>query len=284
MTSRPDFPLFNELVVETIGSCNRTCPSCLRQSYPRDSETTLLPLLRTVETQVGRGEKMPAELFRSIVDQSSHLGFIGKVVLQFFNEPLLDDRIVDLAAYVREQLPQSQLVACTNADLLDQDLAAKLDSVFHGLNVSLYMPEDRQRRRRAEIRSMFSKCRLVFRGGLHGVTHFSPAPELASSVERARDQPCTAFNRMLIVNATGDVSFCCEDVAADFGLGNVRDIGLREIWFGQRNREIVEKLSRPGGRRELAYCANCPRPERGSGRRRKFRVNDLERSLADSEH
>lgn len=274
------FPLFNDLNIETIGSCNRTCPSCLRQSHPKAREHKALPLLRTVEHEVGKGEKLPEEVFRSVVDQAADLGFAGKVVLQFFNEPFLDDRLPLLGAYVRTRLPESQLVACSNADFLTTERAKAVDGIFHKLNVSLYMPKARKLRRRAEVRAMFSKTKLEFRGGMHVVTHYSPDEGLERAIENVKDQPCTFFSRMLIVTASGDVAYCCEDVAAEFGLGNVKNKTLREIWYSEKNQKLTADLSKPGGRLRHPYCASCPRPETGMGRRKRFLVHDLERKLA----
>lgn len=273
------FPLFNQLVIETIGSCNRTCPSCLRQSYPEARSSKSLPLLRTVETGVSQGVKLETEVFESLIDQSAALGFRGLVTLQFFNEPLLDDRLVDLGLYVRAKLPKSKRTFCSNGDLITPELAAEIDGVFHQINLSLYMPQAKQEARREWLRSLFKKTHLNFRHGIHFMTHFSPGPGLEEAVHAFQGQPCTLFDRWLIVNATGDVSYCCEDVNADFGLGNIKDTPVKEIWFGDRNRHLVRTLRHAGGRKKLPYCASCPRPERGRGRRPEFRVHDLEKKL-----
>jgi hypothetical protein len=53
---------------------------------------------------------------------------------------------------------------------------------------------------------------------------------------------------------------CCEDMGGNFELGNVRDQCLRDLWFNARHQQLVRQLQRPGGRRGLAYCENCPRP------------------------
>lgn len=253
--------LFSHLVVETAGACNRTCTSCLRQSYPRGGAT--LPLLRTVQHQVGASELMPEPLFERIVDEAAELAFRGLVTLQFFNEPLLDVRLGRLGRYVKEQLPGSPLWICSNADLLTEARAAELDGVFDQINVALYLPRHRQPQREQLLRSWFRTTRLKFTHGEHVVTHHSPGAALDRLVERVIERPCTQFNGMLIINWDGTVSHCCDDVAGDFALGNVHDLSISDVWFGARNLEIVAALSRPGGRREFAYCRSCPR--RGHG-------------------
>ena len=266
--------LFNHLIIETAGACNRTCGSCLRQTHPK-REGTVIPLLRTVQHKPGRSELMPQELFVKIVGEAAELGFKGRVTLQFFNEPLLDERLVDLAEHVRVMLPQSPLWMCSNMDLMTKELAARLDGVLNRINVALYMPADKQSARERLLRSWFSKTNLFFTQGVHVVTHHSPSEQLSELISKVIDQTCRHYNRMLIVNWDGSISHCCEDVAAEFALGNLADMSVSDFWFGERNKHLVSTLSQPGGRREFDYCSSCPREGSGGLEARAARVEQI---------
>lgn len=249
--------LFNHLVVETIGSCNRTCSTCLRQSYPEELRTDK-HRERTVEHKIGEGLKLPTETFLSVLDQAASLGFKGRTTLQFYNEPLLDDRFVELLHEARARL-RGTLTFCTNADLMTPEIAADIDGIADEILVALYMPQRRQTARAKELNAMFSKTRLKFTGGTHVTTHFSPRPNLVRLTKKHAKQPCTTYNRMFIVTASGEVAHCCDDYVGHFDLGNVRDTPIRELWFGERYRALVGTLSKPGGRQAYEYCKVCPR-------------------------
>ncbi len=247
----------DQLVVETSGGCNRRCPGCLRQSYPTPNQS--LPLLRTVRQRIGTSELMPENLFRKIFEEAAKLGFHGRVTLQFFNEPLLDERLEHLGRIVKGLLPYSPLLICSNADLMTPERAASLDGLFDQINIALYMPRQRQTKRELELLSWFKTTRLNFTKGDHVVTHHSASPDLEQVVAEVVDRPCTLYNRWLIVNWDGTVSHCCDDISGIFDLGNLKDLSMREVWFGSRNRELVRTLSRAGGRRSFDYCRCCPR-------------------------
>lgn len=253
--------LFRLLGVETIGSCNRTCTSCLRQSYPSDGKS--LPLGRTVETKVGRGAKMPTETFKSIVDQASALGFSGVFLATFYNEPLLDERLPELLRYVQANLKCSNLMFNTNCDLMTPEVAKQLDWAGLEINIALYMPHARRPARERELRGMFRRATLRFRSAAHSVMPFAPLETLDQFVRAVIDQPCRVPNEDFYISNNGAVCRCCADVNADFDLGNVNTDSLEELWFGQKNRQLMATLSKPGGRKNYALCSVCPRPYGG---------------------
>lgn len=255
--------MFTHLILETIGACNRTCTSCLRQSHP-DSTKARLPLLRTVQHQVGYSpDIMSEDLFYSIIDQTKSLGFKGKITLQFFNEPLLDSRLETFAQHIRTALPDSQLWVCSNADLLTRSRALGMDGLFHRINVALYMPPSRQQTREAAIRSWFKKTEVNFTKGVHLVTHFSPSASLTDLIESASGQACTTFLDTFIVNWNGEVSYCCDDVKGEFQLGNLSKQSIHEIWYSEKNQSLNRDLSFPGGRLKYDFCKSCPRVDKG---------------------
>jgi hypothetical protein len=224
--------MFEELVIETQGTCNRACPTCLRQS-------------------VSRGEgRMDAVTVKDLIDQATAMGFRGWLCLQFFNEPLLDDRLAEFGRHARGRF--REVFANTNGDLLTEGLAGALDGALDRLHVALYGPGKDERRER--YAGWFRETKLTFTDGRHVVTHGWPTARPQAG------KPCLRECRMrLIVGWDGGMRLCCEDIDGRFALGNVRDVPLRGLWFGDRHREIVEALGRPGGRLAFPYCAECPR-------------------------
>lgn len=235
--------LFKTLVIETEATCNRACPTCLRQTYPKP---------------ISYKGRMPTDMVYSIIDQAVRLDFHGRLCLQFFNEPLLDPRVGSFAAYAKTKT-FSEVMVNTNGDLLLAQ-AVGLDGVFDRLHVALY-GDNREIRKRAVLDS-FKDTRTTFTSGQHFVTHYSPFSNLQETIDSCRDQPCryNVQDRMIIAH-TGEMRLCCEDIGGEWDLGNLNDNSLKRLWFGHRHAAIVKKLSKPGGR-VYPYCQICPCQDR----------------------
>ena len=245
--------IFDNLEIETSGGCNRACPMCLRQTYPN----------RMHETHAGRmaGVPMPGSMFRRIVDESVALGFTGRVCLSHYNEPTLDGRLADFARYVQGK-PEivGNLTACTNGDALTKEMAGALDGVLDELAVTLYMDRSEARVREATLRQWFTDTSLRFIGNDHGITHYSPDAEgLAHGVAKHGGEPRTRYNESLFVAHDGTVLHCCDDYVGHFGLGTLAEQSVGDVWNGATHAALVERLSRPDGKRGHPYCAICPR-------------------------
>lgn len=57
---------------------------------------------------------------------------------------------------------------------------------------------------------------------------------------------------------------CCEDYAGNFGLGNVNEMSIDEIWNGEKYKKLVNDLSVSGGRWKYDYCSECPKTGQGA--------------------
>lgn len=238
--------LFDELNIETQSTCNRTCPTCLRQSYPTRQPDRFEP------------HQMPADLVLSLLEQAAAMNFRGTVCLQHFNEPLQDARIAEFGRYARAKHQFSEVYINTNGDYLTQERAAELDGAFDHLHIALYSGD--KPKRAAQYTDWFTQTRLSFTMGEHVVTHFSPFCNLAEEIAVHVGQPCERESQLRCIIAwDGAMLLCCEDIAGVYDLGNAHDTALAELWFSPQHMEILQTLSQPGGRRVYDYCAICPR-------------------------
>ena len=220
----------------------------------------LLVIFFVVTSKVGEGVKMPTKIFKRIIDEAVSMGFDSTVNLQHFNEPLLDERLAELGAYVRSKSQiKGTLGMCSNMDLITEERAKELDGIFDYFVVALYMPEEKQKEREKYLLSLFKKTELRFTKGIHLVTHYSSFANTAEFIENQRTKPCTSYNSMLIIAYNGTVLHCCDDYVGHFGIGNVNTMSLKEIWESKVHQELVETLSMPGGRLKYSYCSVCPR-------------------------
>jgi len=254
------FATFWELCIETVASCNRTCPTCLRNSYPdRDA----------VASRFGKQRRMPEDLFRKIIDDAVAMGFAGSVNLQHFNEPFQDPRIGRLATYAKGAGQFSAVYMHSNADVVTERRAKSVDGILDHIYVALYdeaggqpMPAIKAANRRWLLESWFTQTQLLWTTGRHLITHFSPYANLAPEIEANRGKPCTREVQLrMILDWKGDMLLCCEDIAGIWRLGNVADNTVAELWNSDRHREIISTLAEAGGRESYSYCRSCPRSE-----------------------
>lgn len=240
--------IFDEINIETQSTCNRRCPTCMRQTWP--DKTALAGRFET--------HQMPADLVRSLLDQAAEMGFRGRVCLQHYNEPMQDERIADFGRYAMSKGQFLEVYINTNGDYINEAMAERLDGAFDRLHIALY--DGHKVQRSAQYRSLFKQTSLTFTGGEHVITHFSPHADLAQTIAAVGGQPCERESQMrCIIAYTGEMLMCCDDIAGAFALGNAHETPLNELWFGERHRQILETLAQPGGRQQYSLCQSCPR-------------------------
>jgi len=228
------------IVLETSSLCNRYCTTCLRN---------LMPDRNSVKSWF-ENNFMSMENIEIFVDQYNQFKGNPNVCLCYYNEPLLDPRIVDISKFLKKEgVPYLYLV--TNGDFLTKELAGRLDGVLDRITVSLY---ENRRARSPEIVSLFKKTKVWIKGN-HIVTHYNPdAVPLSESICAAQK----AATR-IIINHKGQYCLCCDDLTGVFDLGSFPEVNLKDYWFGDKHKKITKDLLIPGGRKKYPYCSICPR-------------------------
>jgi MoaA/NifB/PqqE/SkfB family radical SAM enzyme len=94
-------PLFKLVEIETINRCNGVCEFC--------------PVNKKVDPR--EKKVMTLDLFRSIISQLRDMDYDGGLSLFSNNEPLLDERIVELSEYARNALPKARIHMYSNGTL-----------------------------------------------------------------------------------------------------------------------------------------------------------------------
>ncbi len=241
---------FDQFELETSSFCNRTCSTCLRNSIPD----------RAAVSDWFNQTFLPLDTIHGLFEQLLDMGFDGHVCLQHYNEPLLDPRIIDIGRYVKGLRKFKSVYICTNADYINEGNAAELDGVFDVMNVSLYMDAEMQAIRMKYLNGLFSKTSLYYTQGIHIPTHNSPKFDVVQLSGRYIDHPCYEPPRRLIINHKGECLLCCTDMIGHFGLGNIKDYTLEELWFSDKHQQIIKDLQSAGGRRKYPHCVTCPQP------------------------
>ena len=69
--------------------------------------------------------------------------------------------------------------------------------------------------------------------------------------------PCHRPMIRMIIRHDGEMLNCCEDTHGAWGLGNVHESSLEELWHSERHVRVVQDLI-AGHRDRYALCRNCP--------------------------
>ena len=243
--------LFQVLELETRSTCNRVCPTCIRNSEPD----------REAVKSWFEPNNMPKSVFDEAIRQVARMNYRGPICLSHYNEPLQDDRIVDFVKDARVGCPElSEVFFHSNGDFLTEELAHELDAHLSRMTVALYMDEPKKSERAAWIKTLFKATRIEFTGGVHIPTHFSPAFPVDSLARAHRTRPCSEPQGRMVLNHRGQMMLCCDDVIGRFGLGTFPEQSIEELWFGEKHQQIVLDLKQRNGRLKYPYCETCPRP------------------------
>jgi hypothetical protein len=239
----------NYLDFETISSCNRFCPTCLRNSHPDRIE--LAPWFEKVY--------LDEDLIYQAIEQALELRFQGGVCLSHFNEPTMDERLPEIVRKVRAYDELKIVFFNTNGDFLTEEMASEFDEALDRIIVTLYMDEPKKSERAEWITGLFQKTEVqIITMSDHIPSHFSPAFEVVKLAEVARGKNCIEPDMRLIINHRRQYLLCCEDVIGNFDLGTFPETSIEDYWFNT-NRPIAAGLRQPGGRAWHSYCMSCPK-------------------------
>jgi radical SAM protein with 4Fe4S-binding SPASM domain len=204
--------------------------------------------------------QMPTEKVYSIIDQAHQLGYRGRVTLHGSSEPLLDPRFMEFARYIKKK--GMGITENTNGDVLREnpDLCSQLDNVLDALHIGLYdYDNDHEKCEQMEFwKKRFKHTKVTFSlpKDRCRIRRSAKAPGENNLKAPRVDLPCYAPAHF-VIRYDGEVCLCCEDDLCNFSFGNVFRQSLRELWWSSKHINMVRKLAKKGGRREVELCRNC---------------------------
>lgn len=214
--------LVHDVVIESSSFCNRKCFYCPNSIHDRMSEKKYLN----------------DDAIYGVIDSLATIEYARRIQLGYFNEPLADERIVDIVAAIKSKLPKVCLSIFTNGDYLDQSLlgalgGAGLDEIcisLHIGNEKLWNDADVARRYEDVVRRIgvnvpvsefISGARIlgeVDAGGMRVMlrqlnyqTHGYDRGGSLTTVEapHERDEPCFSPFRQIFIGFNGMIFPCC---------------------------------------------------------------------------
>lgn len=233
--------LFSQIDIETHNVCNRKCGYC-----------------PVVLDKRGPDQYMPDEMFAEIIKQLSEMRFSGRINLNLYNEPLLDERLDRFAIKIKRELPAAKLHLYSNGDYLDDNRINKLLSVgVWSIKITDHNPVPNKR-----LIDMMKRIGGKYGGRvtMHRFDSKSPLHNRGGSLDhhwtRRKSHVCwPAQSAHAYVDFKGNMLSCCDDAFSQTSFGNLAEKTIAEIW----NSEQYQKFRR--GLLEDRYyfeiCANC---------------------------
>lgn len=240
-----EFPLFDEVLIETRTDCNRKCSFCPQSVFTR-------PL-----------EVMSDEIYRKVIDDLADMGWSGRIALMVTNEPMLDKRMPELIKYAKQKSGRFFLDVNSNGNTLD---SAKLGTLFSNgldnINLDDYRPDRdlnpmKLSKNIEQIDRDFAdnpKVNIVRRRYDENLSNRGGSVPKADERNPAASKFCMhPFTRLVIV-PSGDVVLCCMDYYYKERFGNVMETDIATIWRSEKLHAVRRSLI--AGQRS-GVCAGC---------------------------
>ena len=244
--AKKDVQLFEFIEIETINRCNGVCSFC--------------PVNKNIDPR----EKhiMTKELFEKIIGELENLDYGGELSLFSNNEPLLDERIIELSKYAREHLPKARIHMFSNGTLFTLEKFKQLIPYLDELIIDNYRQDLKLIKPSQEIKEyveqheeLRKKVTIVLRKPQEILTTRGGDAPNRKEMKSYPEAKCALPFQQMIIRPDGKVSLCCNDPMGKNTLGDINKETLEEVWFGQRYKIIREALSQ--GRENWNHCKYC---------------------------
>ena len=228
-------PLFQALEVEISSPCNLKCETCPNKEHRRPKT------------------ELPIETIQRIILELSKLGFQGSFSPHFYNEPLLDKRLSDILAFVRQHLPKVTINLFTNFTPMTVELYRRLLPLVDEFIVTSDQPEVQQAVAKITAGLTNEELTKLRTRSLKetGISNRAGAMDVGNTPQQ-RMTNCVFVNSM-IIDAWGDVHLCCNDYFGKALFGNVKEQSLSDIWFSE---EYVQ-ARKLGAKGKHPLCTTC---------------------------
>ncbi len=248
--------MFHRVSIETISICNRRCGYCpigdrdLREKRP--------------------AKTMDLELYSSILEQLSHIGYRGILSLSHYGEPLMEDGrggrplLEDRINEARQLLPKATIMFYSNGDYLSPDrLTSLIDAGVDRIVVTNHNQDGSKSPNLALLTDYLSghpevSRYLEFQGSIDRqgkvVSSRGGLVEVPDSQKRILDA-CIDESNALNIDVLGNVILCCEDFLGKYKFGNVGETPIMDIWDKRGFKKIREQNRRGDFRLDL--CREC---------------------------
>jgi 2-deoxy-scyllo-inosamine dehydrogenase (SAM-dependent) len=235
------YPPFTSLLIQTNSRCNLKCPFCFYGQY----------------SDYNSDELISTAVIERLLVQLAEFDYRGRLAFYNMNDPLTDERLIDLLATARTTVPNCFHFLSTNGLLLTQPLLDEIVRYVDVLRIDNYgcIPDLDYSHAGIEIHD---------RRGFMGRAPSNRGGALANlpAASTPGTRPCANPFGQMVVMPPGVVVLCCSDGFKQHIMGDVRRQRLTEIWHGPRFR-AVRRMHATNHRSQLPLCRKCSVDEGG---------------------
>jgi radical SAM protein with 4Fe4S-binding SPASM domain len=239
-----DMPLFDAIQVQTHTRCNMQCSFCPHGKIP-----------------IQHGD-MDDGTFEKVARQLGAVGFAGTIYPYLMNEPMMDPRLPERVARLRQACPQARIWIDTNGTLATVELLAGLVAAgATTITVEIYLPPgrgipERHLRLCRDLPPDARRCVFLYERAADAVlTNRAGNLPDRPTPERPLPLPCERPFRQVYVAYDGSLLLCCQDWSREAILGNLHERPMAEIWRMEAYAEIRRRLLRSD--RDMNLCRRC---------------------------
>lgn len=243
--SNGNLKLFNKIEIETINKCNNNCSFC-----PANRNDDIRPL-----------EIMSDDMYENIISQLAKLNYTGALGLFSNNEPLLDKKILNHCKLARNKLPHAYLYIYTNGILLTPEILSELLKYLDYIYIDNYNDSNELI---GPLKNVYeylldncvdpAKISIHLRNKTEVLSSRGGKAPNKTGYESIKSSCILPFSQ-IIIQPSGKVSLCCNDVYGQIILGNINEHTLDEIWYNEKYEEIRQWILQ--GRQCLNICKHC---------------------------
>ena len=251
--SELDIVLPSVVEISESGTCNRVCSFCPR------SDPNFPDIKKFIEPR----------LLNKLLLELAEYNYSGIFLFSGFVEPLLDKKIFDHVAMVREILPQARIEMVTNGDVLNEKRLTRLfESGLNTLLISAYDSKEQAddfvalcqkvglRDDQFVVRARYLPPEEDFGITLSNRAGMMDNGEFAiKSLSEPLKTPCYYPHYTFFMDYLGDVLMCPHDWGKKIIVGNIYKNSFKEVWASQRMKLLRKKLE--NGNREFSPCDKC---------------------------
>ena len=194
------------------------------------------------------------DLIKKIADNLQDLNYSGRISPFGINEPLLDNRLLDIIRLFRSKCPKSFISVESNGDLLTKNIYKSLvEAGMNALGLSIY---DDQRWQELRHFTLYHNVTFIDMRGNNNLFE-----NRGGEIKQIKHQPlidtiCLRPTNMLVIRPKGQVVICCADMYNDVVLGDVNTQCLEDIWYSDDFNHYRKQLA-ASGRIGLKLCETC---------------------------
>lgn len=189
-------------------------------------------------------------MFLKIVADRKEWNYQGIISLYINNEPFVDDRIVELHQYVKQELPQCKVKFFTNALLMDLKSFLEIIPYIDYMVINNYGEEMKLHSNVEEIYRYVKDNEVDFENKeiLINIRYIKDvlmnragAAPNKKETKAIVHEPCLFPYTDMAIFSTGNVGICCNDATEKTNLGNVLEASLKDLW--EKDRKGAESCA-----------------------------------------